>query len=252
MNTKSLRYTVAALAMQCLLVAAPAPAQASGGGDDRSPVLSNWEIEAATGLSLTEIGNRWWAFAFEHLDFLFDTTGEFSAQGDVPGPLFFAEGSSGEPVNLRADVPKGQLLVLPIATYNWTLFDPCAEPRCARHIINDNFIAGVRDVYLKIDGERVDDIDSLLVKVSRSNPAIFLVDAGPIQDDGFGGILPSLQGGYWAVLRPLSPGRHVLEFGAKAPELDGLTGERTGGRITLKARLTVTVAGCRDRRRCDD
>ena len=74
MNTKSLRYTVAALAMQCLLVAAPAPAQASGGGDDRSPVLSNWEIEAATGLSLTEIGNRWWAFAFEHLDFLFDTT----------------------------------------------------------------------------------------------------------------------------------------------------------------------------------
>lgn len=249
MNTRSLRYAVAALAMQCVLVAAPAHAS---GDDDRSPLLSSWEIEAATGLTLTDIGNQWWAFAFENPDFLSDTTGEFSALGDVPGPLFFAEGSGGDPVNLKANVPRGQLLVLPIATYIWTLFDPCAEPRCARHIINDNFIAGVRDVYLKIDGERVENLDSQLVKVSRSNPATFLVDAGPIQDDGYGGILPALQGGYWAVLRPLPAGRHVLEFNAKVPEIDGFTGERTGGKVNLKARITVTVAGCRDRRRCDD
>jgi hypothetical protein len=229
---------LAAFALMCLLPTSPARAD----DDHRSPLLSGSEIVAATGRSLGMLGNEWWTFAFDHPEFLSDTTGEFSALGDVPGPVFFAQGSGGDPVNLKVNVPRGQLLLLPIATYIWTLFDPCADVVCARRIINENFLAGVRDVNLRIDGEDVEDLDSLLVKVSRNNPAVFTVDAGEVQPDGYGGPMSALQGGYWALLRPLSPGRHVIDFSAVAPNIDGLTGERIKGKVRLKARLTVTVA----------
>src|SRR4249920_2907368 len=64
----------------------------------RAQVLSNDEIVAATGRSITEWGDAWWKWAFDHPEILGDTTGEFGYLGDVPGRVFFAEGSGGDPV----------------------------------------------------------------------------------------------------------------------------------------------------------
>jgi len=73
-----------------------------------------------------------------------------------------------------------------------TFFPPCADPRCATHIINDNFVAHVKDVHAGIDGDPVDDMPKHVVRVSGSNPLIFVVDAGPIDPaSGYGGILPA-------------------------------------------------------------
>ncbi len=239
--------SAAALTFACALLAQPA----RGDWYDRDQVLANWEVVALTGRTITDWGNAWWRFGFDNPDFLADTTGEFSYLGNVRGPVFFGQGSGGELVRARVDVPRGEHLLLPIATYIWTFFDPCAEIRCARKIINENFLKGIRDVFLKIDGKAVPNLASHLVLVDRHNPQVFLVDAGPIDQDGYGGILPALQGGYWAMLEPLSPGQHSVAFGATVPDLDPFTGEPTGGTVRLFTNLTVRVsAACRPPERC--
>jgi len=213
-------------------------------------VLSNEEIAAATGRTATEWGDRWWKWAFDHPEVLGDTTGEFGSLGDVRGPVFFAEGSGGDPLQGNVDVPRGEYVLLPVATYVWTFFDPCAEVRCARQIINDNFIKGIRDVFVWIDGRPVGNLSSHLVKVDRYNPQVFLVDAGPIGEDGYGGILPALQGGYWLMLDSLPPGPHRVVFGATVPELDAITGAPTGGTLQLYSDLTLRPVACRQHRDC--
>ena len=82
-------------------------------------------------------------WAFDHPAILGDTTGEFGYLGNVDGPVFFAQGSGGEPFKGSVKVPRGEYVLLPVATYIWTFFDPCAEIGCARRIINSNFIKDI-------------------------------------------------------------------------------------------------------------
>ena len=236
-----------ALALAWTAFGSTADAHSSG----RVQVLSNHEITAATGRSITEWGDAWWKWAFKHPEVLGDNSGEFSDLGDVRGPVFFAQGSGGDPLKASVDVPRGEYVLLPVATYIWTFFDPCAEIRCARRIVNHNFIKDIRDVFVWIDGKPVGNLASHLVKVDRTNPQVFLVDAGPIGEDGYGGILPALQGGYWLMLEPLPPGPHYVVFGATIPELDPFTGEPTGGTVKLKSQLTLRPVVCRHHRHCD-
>ena len=147
-------------------------------------------------------------------------------------------------------MPRGEYVLLPVATYIWTFFDPCAEIRCARRIINDNFIKGIKSVLVWIDGKPVGNWASHIVKVDRNNPQVFLVDAGPIDEDGYGGILPALQGGYWLMLEPLPPGPHHVSIRATVPDLDPFTGEPTGGTVTLETQLTLRPVACRHHRDC--
>jgi hypothetical protein len=41
--------------------------------------------------------------------------------------VFFAQGSGGDIVRARLDVPRGEYMLLPVATFIWTFFDPCAS-----------------------------------------------------------------------------------------------------------------------------
>ena len=227
---------VAVLALAPMFVVAPARAH----GEPRD-VMSADEVLAATGKSIDEWGAAWWQWAFTTPGVLGDTTGEFGPLGNVGGPVFFAEGSGGGLVNLRYKVPGGQYILLPVATYIWTLFDPCAEIDCATRIVNDHFIGGISDAFARIDDRTVHDMASHLVRADPGNPLVFLVDAGPVGEDGYGGILPAVQGGYWIMLRPLSPGMHRMSFGATVPTLDPITGDVLEGSIRLKARLTLMV-----------
>ena len=236
----------AALLFLSALITSPTYADPSA----RVRVMSNEDIASATGRTVTEWGDSWWKWAFNHPEVLGDTTGEFGSLGDVRGPVFFAEGSGGDPFKGSVDVPRGEYVLLPIATYIWTFFDPCAEIRCARHIINDNFIKSVDDVFVWIDGKQVGNLASHIVRVDRFNPQVFLVDAGPIDADGYGGILPALQGGYWLMLEPLPPGPHRVVSGATVPALDPITGAPTGDTLQLFTDLTLRPVACRSHRDC--
>ena len=102
----------------------------------------------------------------------------------------------------------------------------------------ENFIGGIAEVYVEIDGVQVSNIASHLVRID-SNTSAFSVDAGPIDSDGYGGILEAFQGGYWVMLEPLAPGPHRITMKATVPTLDGFTGERLGGTDALRARLRL-------------
>jgi hypothetical protein len=234
--------TSAALA---LALALPAPVvRANSLGPD---VLSNIEVFFETGRTIDRWAAEWWQWAFDNPDVLFDTTGEFGHLGDVGGPVFFAEGSGGGEVKLRYTVPSGQFILLPVATYLWTFFDPCAEPACATRIVNQHFLDGVTGAYAVIDGRRVMNMRDHAVRVNRRFPLIFRVDAGPIDpESGYGGILPAEQAGYWIMLEPLSVGRHRLSFGATVPNLDPNTGDVLPGTIELDTTLDLRVVGRRN------
>ena len=133
----------------------------------RPHVLSNAQVLAATGQSIADWGARWWQWAFEHPDVLGDTTGEFGPLGDVGGPVFFALGAGGDPVRASYKVPGDQYILLPVATYIWTFFEPCAEINCARSIVDHNAIGGITHVDVRIDGKRVSHMRAHLVKVGK-------------------------------------------------------------------------------------
>ena len=204
-------------------------------------VLSSTDVQARTGQSIADWGAQWWQWAFNNPEVLVDKTGKSGPLGDVTASVFFAEASGGHPANLKYVVPAGRYLLLPVMTYIWTFFDPCAEPICAARIVNDNVLTGVSDVYLTIDGVPVADIASHLVTVTGSTVP-FKVDAGPIGPDGYGGILDAYQGGYWVMLSPLPPGVHRIAFGATVPLIDAITGERVGGTLDLTTKLRLEVA----------
>jgi hypothetical protein len=238
----------AALLFLSALIASPTYADSFA----RVRVMSNDEIASATGRTITEWGDAWWKWAFKHPEILSDTTGEFAALGDVRGPVFFLEGSGADPFKGSVDVPRGEYVLLPVATFIWTFFDPCAEVRCARRLINDNFLKAIDldDVFVWIDGKQVGNLASHVVRVDRFNPQVFLIDTGPIQEDGYGGILPALQGGYWVMLEPLPPGPHRVVFGATVPALDPFTGESTGETLQLFTDVTLRPVACRTHRYC--
>ena len=146
-------------------------------------------------------------------------------------------------------IPGGQYVLLPVATYIWTFFPPCAELNCAKRIINKNFLSRTTEVFARIDGVPVRNLASHVVRADRSNP-VFLVDAGPIGEGGYGGILPALQGGYWLMLKPLSPGVHRISFGATVSNIDPNTGQPLDGTFKLDAKLTLKVKHCGRRRSC--
>jgi hypothetical protein len=203
-------------------------------------VLSTTDVLAKTGQSIDAWGAAWWQNAFVHPDLLGDTTGEFGYLGNVGGPVFFAEGSGGDPVSLSYTVPNNQYILLPVATYIWTFFDPCASVGCARTIVN-SFVSGITDAFASIDGVPVADLTSHLVTVDTTTPFVFQVDAGPIGPDGYGGILDAVQGGLWLMLDPLSSGMHTLTFGATVPSLDPFTGDVLDGSIELATNLQLTA-----------
>jgi hypothetical protein len=234
--------TAASLAV--LLLAQPAAAHDQNRGDERREerrpeVLSNREVREATGKTISQWAAKWWQWAFDHPEVLGDATGEFSSLGDVGGPVFFAQGSGGDPVRADVVVPGGQYILLPVATYIWTFFDLCADVDCARQIINHNFIDGITYTSVRIDGEQVHNMRSHLVRLDETNPVVFKVDAGPIQSDGYGGILDAAQGGYWLMLEPLPPGKHHVSFFTTIPNIDGFTGELLNGYIDLDAKLKL-------------
>ena len=203
-------------------------------------VLSTADVQARTGKSIADWGAQWWQWAFNNPDVLVDKTGTSGPLGDVTANVFFIEASGGHPVNLKYVVPAGKYLLVPVMTYIWTFFDPCAEPVCAAHIVNDNVLAGVTDVYMTVDGVPIADLTSHLVTVSGGTVP-FQVDAGPIGPDGYGGILDAYQGGYWVMLSALSPGVHRISFGATVPLIDAITGERVGGTLDLTTKLRLDV-----------
>lgn len=240
-----------------LVISQPIPAQANG-RDEQVRVLPS-DVRVA-GRTIGQWTGLWWRAALMASDSPFPTGGsQPGALGDVGGPVFFAVASPGPgSTTYSYSVPRDQYVLLPLYTYSWavqTMQDPCGSYRCARALTN-RFVAATKSLSVRIDGDPVPQ----LFRHDAVTPEFFTARV-PVDgwwaagDAEFSGLWYGVSSGYWLMLAPLSPGRHVLSIAVEAPYSsvcadgsDSCDVPEPGATEVSKTKLILDVT-CRDRSR---
>jgi hypothetical protein len=172
--------------------------------------------------TLGEWSALWWAWAFSfpvNDNPLLDTTGEKAKFGDV-GPVFFLAGAYNASGNItrKAILPPGKFIFFPVV--NLVNDNVGVSPR---QTIDElaaalaGAISSLADLHASVDGVPVDDLQQ-----HREMSPVFsytLQSTDNLQQvqnnipDAQGTIFPVLADGFYLMLRPLSPGHHVISFG---------------------------------------
>lgn len=154
-----------------------------------------------------------------------DATGEH-CDVDQSGKVWYLAGTFGGPVERSCTIPHNRLLFFPLLNL-WGINPGTSIDDEAAQVDFIDFFVGyfaenreaTCSLTLRLDGEDLlgDDLEELdeLLYVDVLEP--FEVD---INADNWasefgleGGVTPTLTDGHFALLRPLDPGTHVLEFG---------------------------------------
>jgi hypothetical protein len=165
------------------------------------------------GVSQAEWSRAWWQWAgsFERNESpVADQTGALCGRGQS-GPVWFLAGTYGTHRTTRAcRAPRGKHLFFPLINYI-VMPRPGVPITCLR--VKSDASAMTNDVsalVLDIDGVRVPD----LVSYRQATTQCFDMGA---RTEGRVRVFPSAANGYYVMLRPLSPGRHEINFGGALP-----------------------------------
>jgi hypothetical protein len=146
---------------------------------------------------------------------LFDPDGAYAAMGQS-GKVWFLVGTTGGPATRTATVPAGAALFFPIVNYFWVNTPEYGDPpwsptqeKAVREFLAAN-IDTAQNLLLEIDGRPVPNIDRLRVSgavglCTLPDENIFGVPFAPVPHE-------CLADGYWALLPPLSTGKHTIRF----------------------------------------
>lgn len=148
---------------------------------------------------------------------LFDSDGANAAVGQSGHVWFLAGTATSGAVTRTISVPAGVALFFPIVNYFWVnateYGDPPWSPEqkaWARAYLAET-VDTAQDLLLKVDGRRVMNVQRLRVRSA--------VGACVLPDDNIFGVPleprehECIADGYWALLPPLSAGRHTIHFG---------------------------------------
>jgi len=163
-----------------------------------------------------EWSSRWWQWAgsFKYQDSpVADRTGALCDRKQT-GAVWFLAGTYGTQRTTRTcKVPKGKYLFFPLV--NYVIFPPAStacSSTCCDHYADTARAAtdAPADLILEVDGKRIANLDTY----RQVSPACF--DLGALATPP-SRVFPSAANGYYAMLRPLPPGKHVLNFGGRLP-----------------------------------
>lgn len=166
------------------------------------------------GKSQAEWSRLWWQWAasFQYDESpVADQTGQ-NCQLKQNGRVFFLAGTYGSNRTIRkCGVPRGKYVFFPLINY---IVTPCSSdgscqsaPTCKE--VEDTARATTDDpamLILEIDGKRI----SNLQLHRQASPECF--DMAALANPSFH-VYPSASNGYYAMLAPLAPGTHVINFG---------------------------------------
>lgn len=186
---------------------------------------------AADAGSLPSLTAEWWQWVISippAQNPVLDSTGANCVVGQRGGTWFLA-GTAGGSVTRNCTLPEGVALFFPVANYvfvdspNACGQGPDATPVKVMRAAVEELIDGVTNISVQLDGEpvgRVQRIRSRVFAVTMPEDNFF--DAPCATAGGSpGGVYPTaVDDGYYASLRPLSPGEHTLHFHAEVPDFD--------------------------------
>lgn len=178
-----------------------------------SPVLppgSAWQTRTGP-----QLANEWWQWASaERSDNnpVSDVTGELCAVGQRGSVWFLAGGFGSSTIRRSCLVPVGKALYFPLVN---VVYRPapdddgqtCEQAKASAAMTNASAI----DLFAEIDGKPVPDVKRFRI---ASKDCFDLYARMPTRMRPYRGF-PSATDGFWLLLQPLSPGRHVLKFGGK-------------------------------------
>jgi hypothetical protein len=173
--------------------------------------------ERVANTSQADWSKAWWQWAgsFDRVDSpVADRTGT-NCHLKQDGPVWFLAGTYGTQRTTRTcKVPRGKYLFFPLINY---VVMPtgqtaaCGAACCpsisqtAKSVTDEPF-----NLVLELDGRRIDDLG----RYRQATTECF--DMGARAEPKYR-VFPSAANGYYVMLRPLGPGKHVLNFGGMLP-----------------------------------
>jgi hypothetical protein len=174
--------------------------------------------ENVFGLSYGDWSAAWWQYVLSipaDTNPIFDTTGNNCDIEQSESPVFFLVGAGTEPVTRTCTVPSGRALFFPIINVECSNVEPppffgetAQELReCVAELVNG---VGVETLQVVVDGKQVQNLEDFRVQSPLFD---FILPPG----DNFLGLPDVTSGsavsdGYWLMLKPLSPGNHVIHW----------------------------------------
>jgi hypothetical protein len=189
-------------------------------GGNTSPVVP--PSEESFPLTYGEWGAQWWQYVIgipADENPINDPTGARCGLGQW-GPVFFLVGPPGnEPTTRSCDVPAGAGLFFPIINLVCAVPEDGKDAQAIRDTCNFYFPVDPKSLSLTIDGKKVDDLKNFLASEFFSFTG---ATHGLFEKTGCAEELQPCYAdfhptaftvGYWAMLRPLSPGKqHTVHF----------------------------------------
>jgi hypothetical protein len=167
-----------------------------------------------SGRSQEEWSAVWWQWAATFARYespVADETGERCAAHQY-GDVWFLAGTYGTNRTIRTcTVPRGKHLFFPLINY---VVMPSRAPVSCKGLTETaaRMTDDVGSLVLRVDGERYGDLERHR-QVTRDCFDFGALNTPPVR------MFPTAGNGYYAMLRPLPPGRHVVEFGGILPTM---------------------------------
>ena len=141
-----------------------------------------------------------------------DTTGEHCGERqNSTSPVFFLVFSGGGSAVRTCDVPAGKAILVPINVVECSYAEfPGAKTEEELHTCAEEDESSNPGLFLSVDGREFKDLEKYRVhsrafNVTFAENNVFATTPGPTR---------AVSDGYWAILEPLSPGKHDIQFKA--------------------------------------
>ena len=200
------RLCLVSLLLVLAIDALPAMAQADAVVPPNEPVA---------GRSQADWSRLWWQLAgsFERDDSPVGDASGAKCGARQDGDVWFLAGTYGSHrVQRSCRVPPGKFLYFPLINYvvmpRTDGRSTCASVTAGARAMTDD----VAQLILDIDGVPVPDLE----RHRQATPQCFNIAE---QAATALSVFPSAANGYYVMLRPLAPGRHVLNFGGRLPSM---------------------------------
>ena len=171
-----------------------------------------------------------WCYSFPYEDSPeFDSTGEFSQKGQFQDSVWFLAGSYGGKVERNCTIPQGTAIFFPIINDIISYHsDPQLRTDSELFAYAKTDLDQTNLISASLDGLRIPNLNSYRV---QSN--LFQINIPDRSNKDLWIKTKAVSDGFWLFLKPLSPGRHKLEFIGEKFEFDKIKNLR-------KLRLEVT------------